>query len=636
MADIEPYLAEEHKDLSPSEKAYFDRISNQLHNGDPTAVRAFLETDYIETPVPIDQFLDDPQFLGRSLVDEMTGRSFVYTYWREAMQVIFASNATEIIFTGPIGSGKSATVCVCMAYILHQLLCLRDPFSYYQLMRTGPIVFLFFSLSLKLSQSSLYQGFSNLLINSSWFKNKGMFTGRRIQTVEFYNRNITYSVGSPKSAGQGAVGQNIVSGALDEISEVGTAKEHEASAGQKLTSMSALKIYEKVARRIESRFEQGGRVPGKLFLVSSKQDEAAFLERYIEEVKGSPHVMIFDDPIWEIRPARYYPSGKTFALAVGDRFKESRVIGEEEDEDEVLEQGYDIIYPPVELLRAFQLDTEGSLRDYAGISASMTRRSKLIPRAEYLLQCVVEGLKHPFTGPVYLSEDDEVGIEDYFVWDDAFASSAYRFIHVDLALNGCAAGIAMCHRSRMKEVERITDDGTVTRLRDQVARFDFMLQIRNAVGANIPFWKVRRFILYLRRKGVRIGCVTFDGWQSVDCRQLLSHAGINSDLLSMDKNDIPYVTMRNAVYEARMECYEYAPFIDEAKDLEHNRVKKKVDHPQGEAFSKDVSDAVGGALFRCLEEGDQPAPEKSVEALRDIVKKDSDSSVDPMWWLKDM
>lgn len=612
------------------------RLLAELTAGRPRAAANFLAADYDEAPVSVERFLDDDKYLGRSLRDPR-GNNLLYDYWRAALKQIFASNATEVVLTGPIGSGKSTVVDIAMALILHGILCLHDPFDYYQLVRAQPITLLFFSLSKDLSQVGLFKGFSELITNSPWFRERGNLVGTRNPTLVFPHKHIDYSLGSPRMPGQGIVGRNVIAGGLDEISEISSAKEVDAGLQQDFLGTKALQIYEKVARRMESRFLQGGRQPGKLFLVSSKQDEAAFIERYIEKVKGSPHVLIFDDPIWEIKPRKLF-SGVTFSVAIGDRYRDSRVMTTEDDEDDLEAQGYDVVHVPIEYKRSFELDVGGALRDIAGISSSTTRRSKLIPRAEYLKRCVIPELHHPFTDQVvYLSDDreDVGGIEDHFKMDNAFLTPPYRYIHVDLGLNGDAAGMSMCHLHHMRDVERMMEDGTVLSMRDHVVRFDFMLQIRNATGASIPFWKIRRFIAYLRKLGVRIGCVTFDGWQSVDCRQLLDHAGFSTDLLSLDKNDVPYVTFRNAIYEERVEWYDYPPMMKEASELEHLRRKKKVDHPF-EGGSKDVSDSGAGALFRTLQEaGSQPAPDMTVEALK-VMQKAQTGGVDPKWWLRDI
>lgn len=636
LSGLDPSLAEDLRELSNEEFAHLQKMLQSMHEGDTSRVKAFLAQDYEEAVVPIERFINDDKYLGRPLKSPQ-GDSLVYEYWHRALTKIANSNAIEIILTGPIGSGKSTVVDIYMAYIMHQMLCLKDPFDYYELVRAQPISLLFFSLSKDLSGVGLFKGFMELITSSPWFKERGVLTGgHRNQILRFPHKNIDYTLGSPRMPGQGIVGRNVIAGGLDEISEVTSAKELEKGSNQDFAGMKSLQIYEKVARRMESRFLQGGRQPGKLFLVSSKQDQAAFIERYIEKVKGSPHVLIFDDPIWEIKPKKNF-SGITFDVAVGDEFKDSFIMKEDDDVDELEEQGYDVIEVPEEYRRSFDLDVNGALRDIAGISAASTRQSKLIARADYLKRCINPDLSHPFTKKIiYLSNErgDDTGIEDYFIMRDEFRTSPYRFIHVDLGLNGDAAGMSMCHVKGVKEVEKQMEDGTFLNMRDHIVRFDFTVRIKNVQGADIPFWKIRRFIIYLRRMKVRIAMITFDGWQSIDARQLLEHAGFTTELLSMDKNDGPYMVYRNAVYEERAEYYEYEPLITESKELIHMRRKKKVDHPiEG---SKDVSDSAAGCLYKALEAaGNQPSPEKTVSALREMESRKA-GGMDPKWWLRDL
>lgn len=585
MADLNNEILAEIRKLPKAEQQELSKILQSLGSGDTSKLRSFLQEDYVEQPVSISQFIHDDRYMARPLTDDQGG-FLIYPYWEDKLRLIYESDAVEVIFTGPIGGGKSTIMDICMAYDLHSILCLRDPFGYYNLVRAQPITFLFFSISKDLSNVGLFKGFSQMLLKSPWFTERGTISGSRNQTVIFPQHNVEYSLGSPKVAGQGITGKNIISGGLDEISAIGSSKEQEGNVD--FSEMKGLEVYQNVKRRIESRFLQHGMQPGRLYLASSKQDDAAFLERYIEKVKGSRKVIIFDDPLWEIKPRDYF-SGETFVVAVGDRFRESKVLEKNDNAEEFETKGYDIIEPPIEFLESFRFDVNGALRDIAGISSSSTRRSKLIPRAEYLKRCIKPGLIHPFSSEVvYLAEEDEIGIEDYFQLRDEFLSPRPRFIHVDLALNGDACGMAMCHVSGRKIVDRIMGDGTITKMADDIVRYDFVVQIRNMEGSEIPFWKIRRFVLWLYAKGVKIEFVTFDGWQSIDSQQLLNRAGIPSDVLSLDKNDGPYVTWRTAVYEERVEYYEYPIFMKEAADLEHNRRKKKVDHPHLGCFVGDT------------------------------------------------
>lgn len=635
-------LLKELDKLDPDEARALGDVLRALGKGDRSKVRSLLETDYLQQPVSIDQFLDDERYMARALWDPERNRSKIYPYWREKLKLVFEGDPVhEIITTGPIGSGKSLFLDVALAYMVHgDVLCLKDPFAYYDLVRAQPISFLFFSLSKDLSQVGLFRGFCELLLASPWFLERGTVSGNRYKVINFPSYNLEWSLGAPKMAGQGITGRNILGGALDEISEVTNPKERErdlvAVGDSDFKQMRALNVYQATKRRIESRFMKGSYQPGKLFLASSKQDEAAFLEQYVERVKGNPGVLIFDDPLWEIKPKENY-SGKTFVVAVGDRFRASKVLESDDDENEYEVKNFDLIDVPVEHKPAFDFDVDGAIKDIAGISSTRTRRSKLIPRSEYLVRCVDDTLEHPFTkDTIELSEDDDIGLEDYFKEEmlGRMLTEHERSLHIDLAKNGDAAGVAMCHSPGRKVVDRVEKDGTVTRLSDDIVRFDFMVQVVNMAGSEIPFWKIRRFVLWLVGKGVKIVMVTTDGWQSVDTQQLLHRAGIEAEVLSLDKTHDQYVSLRNLFYEERAQHSGHPVFMKEAEELEHNRIKKKVDHPY--SGSKDVADAACGCAWKCAagKEAD-PETEKQVEVMKQMAEElDPTGGLNRDWWLE--
>ena len=620
--------------LTVSEKSILAQAIEGLGSGDGRLARGILNEYYEEPPVDIIKFIDDPQYLGKSLTDEGTGRSRVFPYWRDRLPIIHASNCTEVALTGPIGNGKSTIADICLAYHAYDVINLIDAFAFYGLTRVQPIAIIFFSLTKDLSETGLYRGFNEMLVNSPWFRDRGVLTGSKNPTLTFPHKNLVFALGSPKVSGYGIVGKTVIAGALDEISEVGNKVEVEKGEHLDLAKTKGLKIYSQVARRMESRFMQDGTIPGKLYLASSKQDEAAFLERYLERVRGQKHVMIFDDPLWEVKPRELYRS-EVFQVAVGDRFKEPFVLTEGQDADELEKQGYEIIEPPVDFKKAFMLDVNGALRDIAGYSNSYMRRTKLIPRMEYLEACIDDSIPRPFKSEtLYLSEHDDVGIEDAFEFPLCMSQAEPRFIHLDLALSGDAAGIACGYPSGQRSVDRVLDDGTMAEMSDSIFSYDFMMRICNMEGSQVPFWKIRRFILWLqRKKGVHICRVTVDGFQSADMMMLLKRAKVSSELLSVDRKDDAYMSFRSAVLEARLRYYRYGVFMKEAEQLDHKRSIKRVDHPDN--GSKDVADCAAGAYYSfVLNKVVMSRPDKTVEALREFSKASSDQTVDPLWWLR--
>jgi len=135
-------------------------------------------------------------------------------------------------------------------------------------------------------------------------------------------------------------------------------------------------------------------------------------------------------------------------------------------------------------------------------------------------------------------------------------------------------------------------------------------------------------------KGVKIVMVTTDGWQSVDTQQLLHRAGIEAEVLSLDRTHDQYVSFRNLFYEERAQHSGHPVFMKEAEELEHNRIKKKVDHPY--SGSKDVADAACGCAWKCAagKEAD-PETEKQVEVMKQMAEElDPTGGLNRDWWLE--
>jgi hypothetical protein len=109
-----------------------------------------------------------------------------------------------------------------------------------------------------------------------------------------------------------------------------------------------------------------------------------------------------------------------------------------------------------------------------------------------------------------------------------------------------------------------------------------------------------------------IMCVSIDSWNSVDAIQKLSQRGFNAIQLSVDRTMGPYECFKMGLYENRVSYYAYAPLLEELRELEHDKVKQKVDHPKKGA--KDTADAVAGVTWTLTEN----AARMPVEMLKGI------------------
>jgi hypothetical protein len=90
--------------------------------------------------------------------------------------------------------------------------------------------------------------------------------------------------------------------------------------------------------------------------------------------------------------------------------------------------------------------------------------------------------------------------------------------------------------------------------------------------------------------------VTFDGFQSVDSRQILKTEGFLTDYLSVDTDMERYNSLKDGIYDVRVMLHQNQLLAGELAGLQYstNRSgsKEKVDHrPDG---TKDVADAVCG------------------------------------------
>jgi|GEM_PF-6019172 hypothetical protein len=115
------------------------------------------------------------------------------------------------------------------------------------------------------------------------------------------------------------------------------------------------------------------------------------------------------------------------------------------------------------------------------------------------------------------------------------------------------------------------------------------------------------FILALRKKGYYIDSITTDIYESAYFRQDMSHQGIKTHVLSVDKTSEHYRTLRSLVYRGLILLPKSKLLQRELEELELSPDGRKVDHPEKHPDvtpgSKDVADACCGAVWNALDRG---------------------------------
>jgi len=610
--------------LSVHEKTLvIDWLSEALIDGDPKNELHDLlwEVDYIRKPVDPERFLMDEYYFGKFCKD-------LHPKWVDDFKAVFKPGSTiyEWIMTGAIGVGKTTVAMASLGYKIHLMSCLRNPSAYYGLLPESLIIFGIYSVTKQQVADTGYYKLRGWFDSSPYFRHDFPRKARLDSKVDFSSTTHTNLQVIPGSRELHALGLDLFSFSLDEANFMQEKRDKERG----MITGQAYELYNAVHARIISRFiRPGGVIPGIMLLMSSRNSQTSFLEDRLKKIKpGITYVS--DYPLWEVKDSKKFTMPK-FSVEVGDRIAQSRVL----DDDEKPREGARVITDiPGELREFFVEDTDQALRDIAGVATFNV--SPLIRDRQSIYDAVRDTMTHPFTKEwVMLDYQDDIRLDEFFMvgsmckvqessWVPKLNPNHNRFIHVDGAATGDCAAIAMAHVSGMVKRKRSKPDGTISIMEYPFVIVDFLLRILPPPSSEIDLAKIRSFILYLS-KLFPIARVTFDGWQSLDSKQMLVKSGMDAKIQSLDQNDGPYLTLRNAHFERRIAMYDYKWYTREMLDLERNIGKKKVDHPTKSSFggkgSKDVSDAVCGAVYLCMTDEraiqgvplfDEDAPKKEV------------------------
>lgn len=512
--------------------------STRLHHSDPTW--AELLRDYAQPPAQVVEFVTSPLYL--DLADE------VYPQVLATLEQLFAGDYDEAVLCWGIGSGKSWLSSLALLYMAHLVLCLRDPQRHFRLSPGSQIALVIMGPSSRQVRSVIFSDIAALVKRSPWFQTNFPPVATRSDSLDFAKHLV---IAAGNSADTAVLGYNVLAAVIDEAAWLA-----ETLDGRR---QSADDIYTALQRRIKSRF--GDR--GLLLMVSSPKHSADFVMGKLAEAEHNRRIFASQKAVWEVKPADRF---------CGDSFE------------------YRGLAVPVEYHAEFQRDPHKAMRDLAAKPQGAWHG--LFPDMEPLYQACDDSLRHPVI-------EERLGLADWFRAPD----SRPRHVHVDLGLRHDACGIAMAvaeddlrgggQAAYAEGAGDCASEGvTVT--------VELMARIVPPPGGEVDLSQVRSFILALRERGFVIGGVSYDGYQSADSRQILRRRGLPVNIISVDRDMSRYQMLKELAHEGRLRLYRYAPFFEEASQLEVIR-ERRVDHPRG--GSKDVTDAVAGAVSEALLSG---------------------------------
>lgn len=637
QADVDALL----NNLTSSEKNVVVQILREMKESGLSGSQTFnmlWEVDYKRRPVSIVEFLTSPDYMGDI---------GIFPKWKDELGTVCdpSANIFEWVLTGAIGTGKTTASIVAMCYKLYMLSCMNDPQQFYGAAKGSMIVF------------GLYNVFTYKVGTTSWEVMRSFVDMCPYFQEHFKRSEGKYSLLFPNKisviAGSQelhALGENIYAVLLDEVNFM--------KGGGDPALAQAHRLYNATRNRIESRFQAMGKVPGLMCLVSSKKHESDFLEGHIAKVRGSKRTYVSDHSLWGVKYDRYSfyhaemrgedPHDFMFRVAVGDRYTKSRIMGD----DGIPTPEEKVVWIPVEERESFERDLDLAIRDKAGIATYAI--NPLIPEASRILSCIDKNRAHPFFQEwitIDVKENDPIdGYLNLNALFDIFGSmrrpkfnpGVPRFIHIDIGLTGDCLGFSMGHNYKMEYRKQQRPDGSIYNAPVPHVYMDLMLQIRPPQGSEIDLSRVREFIFALQSNGYNIAGVSYDGFQSRDSVQILRRAGLESVILSMDRDETAYMLLRQLIMELRINYYNYQPFIKEVTYIKRNMEKGKIDKtpPQGDPTwvgHFDVADSVAGVCWWCCTYDKVPtggfSPASELETMQKLVESPHEPSPEDFSWL---
>jgi hypothetical protein len=478
------------------------------------------------------------------------------------------------MITGGIGIGKTTVASVVLPYLAHWVLCLKDPQDFFELLPGSRIAFMQMSTSGPQAKEVVFGDIKARIEHSPWFKGRYPYDRNFKNQIRFEQKDIWILPGD--SAETTFEGYNILGGILDE------ADSHKTTANKDYAEQG----YTTIHSRISSRF--GDR--GFLLVIGQMKKANGFAAKKYEEFRKDPGAYAVRMAIWESFGWERHtnPDGTRDSFWYDSKRKEivtadiAKVVA-----------GDHIIEIPNLYRGDFENNPEKALRDLAGIPPATG--SPFISLAYKVTEARERWVER-------YGNESPVDVHGQFADWFRGHESIKRVAHIDLAYSakGDGLGLAMGHVPEIVEIEGERKPFIV---------IDFVMRLHASAGQEIFLGDVRRIIYDIKDVlGFNLKRVTMDGFQSTDTRQQLERRRFDTELVSVDKQVLPYHDLREAIYENRIAFPPYVVkmrpedtmtteiLVKELTELVDNG--DKVDHPPD--GSKDVSDAVAGVVFSLM------------------------------------
>jgi hypothetical protein len=538
----------------------------------------FMDADFEERPVQIEEFMFSPDFCGmkqlsdyqlkclKAMTQIYKESTLIDLFGEPEGRKRFKQTNKEIILQLGKGSGKDMMSSLAVAYIVYQLLCLRDPAEYFGKPSGDPIAILNIAINANQAKNVFFSQLVRTIENCSWFKYgpDGPRYSIKNDSIAF-DKNVTCHSGhSEREAWEG---YNLLVAILDEIS--GFALENTTGHAQAKTAEDIHKMYK---ASVSSRFQEFG----KTILLSFPRFKGDYIQQKYEGaiaekiVNIKEHTFILNEEIPEDSP------GNKLTI----QWEEDDILTYMQDKTFCLKRPTWEVNPTVDL--------NGLKGDFFTDQVDALSRFACMPPDS------VDGFFRNREKVEIAFSDSRIAVEDQtgvmMPWFKPEDDTEY-FIHVDLAQKHDHCAVAMAHIDGWAESALFS--GATTTIKPLVV-VDMVMWWTPSSTHNIDLDTVRDFIIEVHNRGFNVKQVSFDRWNSIDIIKELNAYGMNAVTFSVKKQH--YQDFFMVVAEERVKGPYLPLLISELMGL--RLIKDKVDHPR--TGSKDLSDAVCGAIANAI------------------------------------
>jgi hypothetical protein len=565
---------------------------------------------FAEEPVPLTAFVQDRGYLANPPLSEVQYEAVRHAervFYAETYDLLAGSDdrAVRGYWSQPCrmvnflelewgkGGGKDHTCRMVAMRVCYLLLCLRSPQEYYAMPEQDSIHCLNVASSSKQAQRAFFTPMRRAVTRPGcWFQRSGIVDildaaerqrrgsrseGRAtalLDTIKF-EHNIEAVSGHSEADSQ--EGLNLILGIADEIDAFRSNAElaRLTPNRQRESSSSAEAILDMLRTSAATRFPQ----TYKCMHISYPRYLGSTIQKLVARGR--------QDNAEKGDRSRYYVSGPLASWDANPRIPGKHAFSEDYEKDPALAEA------------KYECRPRRAVNPYFANETAIRECCREVAQQPVAVDYVRERASWR---PLYTFAPGFYPVK-----------GALYAMHADLAQSGDRAGLAMAHIATWQDhvVTGEQEDKIEVRLTERrpVVKVDFVLSYSSNPGAVPPMeiqirW-ARLLCLELRRMGFPITRFTFDQWQSKDSMQILEAQGIETDRFSTDVSEEGWRTLRDVMYEGRLDMPLRELVVTELLGL--SRLPNgKVDH-LGDS-SKDEADALAGAVCGALEAGGQEDP----------------------------